>query len=112
MNDFEWAQTYIGQFQNDDELRNSPLQNGSDGNIQRALPGDFRYEDVNGDGIIDDDDLSPILANDRPRSQFGLNLDVFWKGFDLNVLWLGQLGHTLRMREVYGQIFAFRFFKR
>lgn len=103
-----WAQNYIGPFTSADELRNSALQNGSDGNITRALPGDFRYEDVNGDGVIDGDDRSPILSDGTPRTNFGLNLDLFWKGFDFNMLLQGQTGHTLKFDEVYGQIFAFR----
>ncbi len=107
-NGFVWAYNHIGQFQNEDDLRSSALQNGRDGNIMRALPGDFKYEDVNGDGLIDGDDMSPSLADDTPRAQFGLNVDVFWKGFDFNMLWQGQMGHTIRFREVYGQIFAFR----
>lgn len=103
-----WAHNYVGQFQNEDELRTWALQNGRDGNITRALPGDFKYEDVNGDGVINGDDMSPIMADDNPRSQYGLNIDVFWNGFDFNMLLQGQYGHTLRFREVYGQIFAFR----
>lgn len=103
-----WAYDYAGQFQDEDELRNAAMQNGSDGNITRALPGDFRYTDVNGDGIINGDDLSPILSDGTPRHQYGLNLDLFYKGFDFNMLLQGQAGHTLKFREVYGQIFAFR----
>ncbi|MCV9385252.1 SusC/RagA family TonB-linked outer membrane protein [Reichenbachiella ulvae] len=103
-----WAQDYIGQFQDDEDMRNSPLQNGRDGNITRALPGDLKYRDVNGDGVINGDDASPILSNATPRSQYGLNLDLRWNGFDFNMLWQGQSGHSIKFNEVYGTIFAFK----
>src|SRR5690606_36080954 len=51
-NDLIWAYTVEGQFQNQEEIYTAPLHNGNLGNA-RELTGDFRYQDDNGDGIID-----------------------------------------------------------
>lgn len=104
----EWGYTYTGQFQNEDELREAAMQNGSVGNVMKELPGDFRYADLNGDGVVNGDDQSPIFPNEDPRQQFGLNINLKYKGFDLNMLWQGASGNTLRMREIYATNFAFR----
>ncbi|MFY0626734.1 MAG: TonB-dependent receptor [Reichenbachiella sp.] len=103
-----WGYTYVGQFQNEDELRDSPMQNGDTGNIMKELPGDFIYQDMNGDGVINGNDQSPIFPDENPRINFGLSIDLAWKGFDFNMLWQGAAGNTLRMREIYATNFAFR----
>ncbi|SFS76581.1 TonB-linked outer membrane protein, SusC/RagA family [Porphyromonadaceae bacterium NLAE-zl-C104] len=59
-------------------------------------PGDIRYEDINGDGMIDNGkntledhgDLS-IIGNSEPRLQFGVNLGASYKNFDFSMLWKG-----------------------
>lgn len=120
-NDIVWSQTYEGQFQNQDEINNAPIQNGDFGN-SRELPGDFRYKDINGDGIIDDGDLLPLYTgtsainrNDNsgdpksnPRMQYGMTLTGGWKNFDVNILFQGSAGYTVRFYEVYAEVFAFR----
>src|SRR5690606_1536943 len=58
--------------------------------------GDLRYEDLNGDGSIDNGsntlhdhgDLS-IIGNSTPRYQFGISAGLNFKGFDLSMLWKG-----------------------
>lgn len=46
--------------------------------------GDLLYKDVNKDGIIDDNDRTPIGHGINPRSMFGLSLGVNWNGFDFS----------------------------
>jgi len=53
-------------------------------------PGDIKYKDLNGDGIIDRGEgtvESPgdqkIIGNSNPRWQYGLRMDFGYKGFDL-----------------------------
>ena len=57
-NDMSWGFVPVGQFQDMDDVNSYILQNGDQGNIQE-LPGSFKYEDVNGDGLLDDNDLQP-----------------------------------------------------
>ncbi len=107
-NDIEWAYTYMGQFQTQDELRYAPMQNGDQGNIRKELPGDFRYKDLNNDGVIDGQDESPIFYDGTPKMHYGINMNAGWKGFDLNILLQGSAKYTLYFSEVYAEVFAFR----
>ncbi|QEM10760.1 SusC/RagA family TonB-linked outer membrane protein [Mucilaginibacter rubeus] len=59
-------------------------------------PGDVKYKDLNGDGVIyygsntvDDHGDKKIIGNSTPRYQYGLRLSADWKGFDLNVYFQG-----------------------
>jgi TonB-linked SusC/RagA family outer membrane protein len=54
-----------------------------------AKPGDLRYKDLNGDGVINIDDQRPIGFPDYPEYTFGLTLQAQYKGFDINMLWTG-----------------------
>jgi hypothetical protein len=66
--------------------------NATGGLIQPdARPGDVRFVDVNGNGIIDEDDRTNI-GNGTPTWTFGLNFDAEWKGFDLSVFFQGVSG--------------------
>lgn len=117
--DIIWSYTYLGQFQNLDEIANYPLQNGDQANI-RELPGDFKYADINNDGVIDDRDMLPMYigangTNDNqnprgknPKINYGLTLNGSYKGFDLNVLFQGSAMYTVRFSEVYAEVMAFR----
>ncbi|MCF8714984.1 TonB-dependent receptor [Joostella atrarenae] len=107
-NDIAWGYDYIGQFQNEQELVIAPLQNGDRSNVLRELPGDFQYADVNNDGIVDGQDEQPLFYSGRPKMFFGLNLNASYKGFFFNALFQGAAQYTVRFREVYAEMFAFR----
>lgn len=51
--------------------------------------GDYHYEDVNGDGVIDPDHDAQLLGDRTPEYTFNLNLNAGWKGFDMSMLWNG-----------------------
>ncbi|RQO74750.1 SusC/RagA family protein [Pedobacter sp. KBW06] len=70
----------LGLFQSYEEIRNSPKQM-----FGEYMPGDVKYKDVNGDGIINDDDVVPIGASRVPSMIYGFGFSVVWKGFDINV---------------------------
>ncbi len=104
--DLVWAYTYLGQFQNEDEIATSPGQNGTLGNLNE-LPGDFKYKDVNGDGIIDQHDMLPIFTHGMPKIHYGLNFNLNYKRFDFNILMQGSAMYTLRFNEVYATVMCF-----
>lgn len=59
-------------------------------------PGDVKYKDLNGDGVIysgtntlDNPGDKKVIGNSTPRYQYGLRLGADWKGFDLNVYFQG-----------------------
>ncbi len=59
-----------------------------------AKPGDIRYKDINGDGIINDNDRD-YLGSSIPKLSYGLNASAGYKGFDLSVLFQGVGGANI-----------------
>ena len=74
----------LGLFKDYDDIRNSPKQEF--GTVQ---PGDIKYKDVNGDGVVNDGDRVAIGATTRPNMIYGFGISGTWKGFDLNVHFQG-----------------------
>lgn len=56
--------------------------------------GDVRWEDVNGDGIINDDDLQ-IIGNPNPKFSGGFNNEFSWKRFKLNTFFTYSVGNSV-----------------
>jgi len=52
-------------------------------------PGDCRYKDLNGDGVIDSYDIGAIRGTNVPEIVYGINVGGNYKDFDLNVLFQG-----------------------
>lgn len=69
-----------GLFKDYDDIRNSPKQVW--GSVQ---PGDIKYKDVNGDGVVDGADMVAIGATTRPNLIYGLGVAAYWKGLDVNL---------------------------
>jgi len=61
------------------------------------IPGDIKYKDKNGDGIIDSHDMY-VLGNPFPRYTFGFTYNVTYRGFDLNVFIQGVGRRTMFVR--------------
>ncbi|MBR2367071.1 MAG: TonB-dependent receptor [Alistipes sp.] len=79
-----------GIFQNMDEVNAHTNANGE--LLQpKAAPGDIRFKDLDGNGVIDDADRT-MLGKGMPDWTFGLNLGFEWKGLDFNILLQGQAG--------------------
>ena len=56
-----------------------------------AIPGDFKYKDVNNDGTIDDKDRV-VLGNPNPKYTYGFNTYFAYKAFDLSADFQGVAG--------------------
>jgi TonB-linked SusC/RagA family outer membrane protein len=106
-NDVVWGYVLEGQFQDAEEIIMAPPQNGDNGNLQE-LPGDFKFKDLNGDGVINGGDMKPMFYDGNPKQYYGLTLIARWKGFDLSALLQGAGKYTVRFSEVYAEMFAFR----
>lgn len=74
----------LGLFKDYDDIRNSPRQDF--GTVQ---PGDIKYKDVNGDGVVNDGDKVAIGATTRPNMIYGFGVSASWKGLDVNVHFQG-----------------------
>jgi TonB-linked SusC/RagA family outer membrane protein len=72
-----------GLFQSQSEINGAATIQG-----YNPQPGDIRYKDLNGDGIINQFDVAPI-GNPKPLISFGLSLGVNYKGFDLSAIFQG-----------------------
>lgn len=77
----------LGLFKDYDDIRNSPRQDFS--NQADIMPGDIKYKDVNGDGVINNNDVVPIGATTEPNLIYGLGISANWNGFDINVHFQG-----------------------
>lgn len=58
-------------------------------------PGDIKYVDQNDDGLIDDNDLIPFEFSNIPELNFGMNLGLSYKNFDLSMLFTAVANRTL-----------------
>lgn len=75
-----------GLFSDKQEIETSPDQSG----FGRVRPGDIKYRDVNGDGIINADDMVPLsYGNQVPRLMYGIGGDVRYKNLTLGILFKG-----------------------
>ena len=65
-------------------------------------PGDFVYQDLNDDGVIDTKDLAPVGKSTAfPGITYGFNLSANWKGFDLSCLFSGVTDYSVN-RQGWG----------
>lgn len=71
-----------------DRLKNATLR-----------PGDVRYIDNNGDGVIDFKDIVEIGNGQTPHWIFGLNSYVTYKNFDVAIFFQGGAGHYVNLRQ-------------
>lgn len=59
-------------------------------------PGDFKFKDVNGDGILDISDTDrAIVGNYMPDFTYGFGANIAWKGIDLGVIFQGVYGNEI-----------------
>lgn len=82
----------IGIFQNQYEINNSPKQTFGD-----VRPGDLKYKDQNGDGVINDEDVVKMFGSDMPLFQFGFGINLAYKGFKLYADFQGVTGVTVNL---------------
>lgn len=85
---YRWEQAKglisLGLFESYDDIRNSPQQE-----FGTYMPGDIKYKDINGDGVINDNDIVAIGSTRVPSLIYGVGASAIWRGFDLNVHFQG-----------------------
>ena len=91
----------LGIFQNDGEIAGYKSANGQV--IQpSANVGEFRYQDTNADGRIDDNDRV-FVGSYQPKAYYGINAGLNYKSLDLSIDVIGNTGN-----QVYNGKKAFR----
>lgn len=81
--------TALGLFRDQSDIDASPVQQ-----FGAVRPGDIKYLDRNGDGVINTQDAGYLGKIARPKSIVGLTAAFTFRQFDLNVLLQGAYGGT------------------
>ena len=79
-----YGRNVLGIFQTAAEVAGHATQDG-------AGVGRFKYEDINGDGVINDNDRTKI-GDPHPDLLFGMNLNMAYKNWDMSMFWNGSMG--------------------
>lgn len=87
-----WGYKYLGLYKTDQEALDY-LNFYNEASIPFHA-GDAKYADLNGDGKIDDNDRTD-LGSAIPWLNYGLNLGLYWKDFDLQVFFQGVGGSKI-----------------
>ncbi|GAA4320777.1 TonB-dependent receptor [Mucilaginibacter gynuensis] len=91
----------VGIFQTPEEV--AAYKKGDNQIMPNAKAGDFKYQDVNNDGVIDDKDRV-VLGNPNPKFTYGFNTAFTYKNFDLAIDVQGVAGV-----DIYNANVALRF---
>lgn len=110
-----WGYKVIGRFDKPEDFYYKDTQ----GNVKQvALPegcsigkngtwlGDYRFADINNDGVIDNNDQT-FIGNPEPKFTFGFGNTLSWKGWDFSFQFTGSYGNKIlnynrRQLEVTG----------
>ncbi|MBR1539097.1 MAG: SusC/RagA family TonB-linked outer membrane protein, partial [Bacteroidales bacterium] len=96
-----------GVYKDFDDIKNSPKAEKypADGVFNRATtvwPGDLKFKDVNGDGLINENDRTNI-GSPLPKFTFGWTNSFRFKNFDLSVFINGSYGNKILNYNLMGQ---------
>ena len=107
-----WGYETQGIFQSEEEVASAADQ--SSVNSGTWVPGDIRYADLNGDGVIDKgtttlDDRGDmkIIGNSSARYSFGINGNVKWKGLSLDMFFQGLKRDYLPPNSPWGAFYPY-----
>ena len=84
----------IGYFKDQTDINNSPKQTFGD-----VRPGDIKYKDQNGDGVIDNQDRVKMFGSTTPLLQYGFGLHAGYKGFQVFADFQGVTGVTVSLLD-------------
>lgn len=89
-----------GLFMTQDEISSYPVDQDGQNNATLA-PGDIKYVDQNGDRKIDANDRVYVKNSSYPDLDFGLKLNMSYRGFYVNMLFQGEFGYKQNISEYY-----------
>ena len=90
-----WGWQAEGLYRSEEEIDHSAWYN------TRPNIGDIKYKDLNGDGKIDWDDRGIFGKSNRPELTYGLNFNMGWNGFDMNLQFTGGALFQVSMTGTY-----------
>ncbi|MDR2037987.1 MAG: TonB-dependent receptor [Bacteroidales bacterium] len=74
----------LGYFESEEDIANSPVQG-----FGTVRPGDVKFRDINGDGMVNALDQIAIGYTHVPEFNYGFGASAMWKGFDLSLFFQG-----------------------
>lgn len=77
-----------GIFQNTAEIAAHATQ------LPGTAPGDIKFKDINGDGVINDNDRT-YIGSYLPKFTYSLNYTASYKGFDASIFFQGSQGNQI-----------------
>lgn len=91
-----WGYKSLGVFKTLDQLNNAPIQFGQTIGTEagQTYLGDIQYADTNGDGIVDEYDMT-IIGNPHPDFTFGWTNTFRYKNVDLSLFLQGSVGNDI-----------------
>jgi TonB-linked SusC/RagA family outer membrane protein len=92
-----WGFETAGYFTSAQDIANSPKQTLIKASTTgQLLPGDIKFKDLNGDGVIDYGDQTVnkpgdkrIIGNSTPRYTYGIGVDADWNNFFFSAFFQG-----------------------
>jgi len=91
----------IGQFESWEQIANHPIDQDHVGNTT-LRPGDYIYQDTNGDGMITDLDTNNVtfrVNRGTPWVNFAFNAGGSWKGIDIRADFVGATSYTYEQQS-------------
>ena len=87
-----------GLFNTEEELANRPYNTYTS---NKATLGDIRYKDLDGDGLINQNDRAPIGFPNYAQYHFAIKAQFGYKGFDMKLLFTGSLNGSYYLNSGY-----------
>jgi TonB-linked SusC/RagA family outer membrane protein len=85
-------------FVDEAEIANSPRQD-----FGTYMAGDIKYKDVNGDGVVNDNDRVAMGYPTKPEAQYGFGLSGGWKNWDMSFFFQGNARVSLFIDPSVGE---------
>jgi TonB-linked SusC/RagA family outer membrane protein len=85
-----WGYVVEGLYQSNADIQKSP----SAASLGAYRPGDFKFKDIDGDGVITSKDRT-FIGNPTPDFTYGASVNATWKGISLAVDFNGVYGNEV-----------------
>lgn len=79
----------LGYFESEEDIANSPVQQ-----YGPVRPGDIKFRDINGDRLVNDNDIVAIGRSHVPELNYGVGFSLGYHGFDLSLHFQGLSNFT------------------
>ncbi len=74
---------------------------------QLAYPGMAKFKDLNGDGVIDADDVD-VIGDTNPAHTGGFNINASWRGFDLGLYFNWSVGNDIYNVNTLSNLYGYK----